>query len=116
MEANNELNKNEIKTQESDEKVKEINIINKEELEAPKYTLSQLEEFLKNKIVPPGIEEYDDLPPEEPLTATSSKIKKQKKPWENDNNIDNSQKFEISEDDNSNIKEIVNSFSYSDSV
>ena len=43
--------------------------------------LAELEEMLRNNIKPPGIIEYDDMPPEQPLVPTKSiksKIKKVK--------------------------------------
>jgi len=41
--------------------------------------LLELEEMLKNNIKPPGIMEYDDMPPETPLNPSQSikpKVKK----------------------------------------
>ncbi len=51
------------------------------------YSFLDIEEFLKNDKIPPGIKEYDDLPGLDPVKASESKIEKQKKPWENDENI-----------------------------
>lgn len=43
------------------------------------YSLIDLEEMLKNNIKPPGILEYNDLPPEIPLEPSQSKKEKAKK-------------------------------------
>jgi hypothetical protein len=52
-----------------------------------KYSIWEIEEFLKNNITPPGIETYDDMPPETPLTPSDSLTTKPKKPWETEENI-----------------------------
>ncbi len=41
--------------------------------------LLEIEEMLKNNIKPPGIMEYDDMPPETPLEASQSVKPKAKK-------------------------------------
>jgi len=52
---------------------------NKEGENQQKYGLMELEEMLKNIIKPPGIMEYDDMPPEVALEASQSTITKAKK-------------------------------------
>lgn len=52
-----------------------------------KYTLEDVEEFLKKGISPPGIKQYNDLPSEEKVQPTECKLEKKKKPWETDENI-----------------------------
>ncbi len=56
-------------------------IVNKNEQESTENRLGLLdiEEMLKNNITPPGIMEYDDMPPEiplEPSQSTKAKVKK----------------------------------------
>ena len=61
------------------ESTSSINLNKKEENNQQKYGLMELEEMLKNNIIPPGIVEYDDMPPEIALEASESKINKIKK-------------------------------------
>lgn len=58
------------------------------------YSLVEIEDFLKNNKVPPGIKEYDDMPEIGTVEITKSTIEKIKKPWENDDNIKNLKLFE----------------------
>lgn len=44
-----------------------------------KLGLLEIEEMLKNNIKPPGIMEYDDMPPETPLEPSQSTKSKAKK-------------------------------------
>ena len=44
-----------------------------------KFSLAELEEMLTKDIKPPGILEYDDMPPEHEQTASESKVEKIKK-------------------------------------
>lgn len=66
-----------------------INLNNKEEENNnphQRYGLMELEEMLKNNLMPPGIMQFDDLPPEVALEASQSVIQKAKKPWESNDN------------------------------
>lgn len=57
----------------------EINTEKTPESSKHELGLAELEEMLRNNIKPPGIMEYDDMPPEQPLAPTQSiksKIKK----------------------------------------
>ena len=47
--------------------------------ETNKISLAELEELLTKDIKPPGILEYDDMPPEYEQTASESKIDRIKK-------------------------------------
>ncbi len=58
------------------------------------YSLVEIEDFLKNNKVPPGIKEYDDMPEIGSVEITKSTIEKIKKPWENDDNIKNLKFYE----------------------
>ena len=43
------------------------------------YSIWEIEEFLKNNQLPPGIKTYEDMPPGIPLKASESLIPKMKK-------------------------------------
>ena len=51
------------------------------------YSIWEIEEFLKNNQLPPGIKTYEDMPPGIPLKASENVIPKIKKPWETKENI-----------------------------
>jgi len=53
------------------------------------YSILDIEEFLKNGKIPPGIKEYDDLPSLESSKPSESHISKCKKPWDTDENFQN---------------------------
>jgi hypothetical protein len=53
------------------------------------YSFLDIEEFLKNGKIPPGIKEYDDLPSLESCKPSESQVIKTKKPWETDENSKN---------------------------
>ena len=80
-------NENKVNNQINFGENKDFEIMNNQS--TPKYSLLDLEEFLKNNITPPGIKEYNDLPPIEGIEATQSKLTKVKKPWESENNVKN---------------------------
>lgn len=54
-----------------------------------RYSLLEIEDFLVNNRVPPGIEEYNDMPSDEQIIPTESKVEKIKKPWETEENLKN---------------------------
>jgi len=57
-------------------------------IETRSYSIWEIEEFLKNNQLPPGIKTYEDMPPDMPLKPSESKVKKSKKPWETQENIE----------------------------
>jgi hypothetical protein len=57
-------------------------------IETRSYSIWEIEEFLKNNQLPPGIKTYEDMPPDMPLKPSESKIKKSLKPWETQENIE----------------------------
>ena len=66
------------------------------------YSIWEIEEFLKNNQLPPGIKNYEDMPPEIPLKASESLIPKIKKPWETRENILQFNNVYIDSDSNNN--------------
>jgi len=54
---------------------------NVEQGEEKRLTLTEIEYYLENNIIPPGVKEYNDLPPDykqEPSKSNISKMKKVK--------------------------------------
>ena len=82
-----ELNKyeNTNKSIHNTEKTKEVIEIDQfknedvETKEEKRLTLSEIEEYLQKDITPPGVKEYNDLPPEYKQEPSKSNVNKPKK-------------------------------------
>jgi hypothetical protein len=62
--------------------------LEEENIEIRSYSIWEIEEFLKNNQLPPGIKTYEDMPPEIAIKPSENKITKAKKPWETQENIE----------------------------